>query len=127
MNKYRLIATLLSGSAVLSVPAISFGQTTDDVDETVDQPETIEQVIVTGTRIFGQEASTSPLVQVSSEDFLENPSVTISEFFRENVTANSVVELHVDEQNANQNTTTGNRTAGISLWNLGEELSLIHI
>ena len=121
MNKFRSITALFGCSALLVAPATSFGQTEEDAEV---QADTIEQVVVTGTRLIGQAATDSPLVQVTGEDFFENPSITISEFFRENVTANSVVELDVDEQNANQNATTGNRTAGVSLWNLGEENTL---
>lgn len=58
---------------------------------------TLEEVVVTGSRIFGQEQTTSPLVQVTTEDFFENPSVTISEFLGDNVTSNNVVALATDE------------------------------
>ncbi len=84
----------------------------------------LEEVVVTGSRIFGQGQTTSPLVQVTTEDFFENPSVTISEFLGDNVTSNNVVTLSIDENNSSGQSTSGNRTAGVNLWSLGEENTL---
>ena len=84
----------------------------------------LEEIVVTGSRIFGQEQTTSPLVQVTTEDFFDNPSVTISEFLGDNVTSNNVVRLSIDENNSSGQANTGNRAAGVNLWSLGEENTL---
>ena len=107
--------------AALSV-GVAFAQEADDGD--TGEADTLEEIVVTGSRIFGQGETASPLVQVTTEDFFENPSATISEFFADNVTSNNVVPLETDENNASGQANTGNRTAGVNLWNLGEENSL---
>ena len=84
----------------------------------------IETIQVTGSRIFGQGESASPLVQVSNEDLLDNPAITISEFLRENVPANTMIDLETDESETSGQQNTANRSAGVNLWNLGEENSL---
>jgi len=105
----------------------TFAQDAEDEQAEADSASeelTLEEVVVTGSRIFGQEQTTSPLVQVTTEDFFENPSVTISEFLGDNVTSNNVVALATDENNSSGQANTGNRTAGVNLWSLGEENTL---
>lgn len=119
MNRLSVNAAVIFCSSLL-ISGITVAQDAVETEENV----TIEELIITGSRIFGQGATSSPLIQVTSEDFYSNPAITISEFLRENVTANAVVDLNEDEAQLRQQATTGNRAAGVSLWNLGEENTL---
>ena len=65
-----------------------------------DDEATLEEVVVTGSRVLGIEDSTSPVVTVGQAEFEENPSVTLADFLVENVTANNGQLTLVDESNA---------------------------
>lgn len=119
-------AGLIVAGAALAF-GVAFAQEAEDGQTEGDgasEESTLEEVVVTGSRIFGQGQTASPLVQVTNEDFFDNPSVTISEFFADNITSNNVVSLGVDEGNTSGQAGTGNRAAGVSLWSLGEENTL---
>ncbi|MCZ0954776.1 MAG: TonB-dependent receptor plug domain-containing protein, partial [Rhodospirillaceae bacterium] len=88
-----------------------------------DDEATLEEVVVTGSRVLGIEDSTSPVVTVGQAEFEENPSVTLADFLVENVTANNGQLTLVDEGNASGRI-QGDRSTGINLWGLGEENTL---
>ena len=88
-----------------------------------DDEATLEEVIVTGSRVLGIEDSTSPVVTVGQAEFEENPSVTLADFLVENVTANNGQLTLVDESNQSGRI-QGDRSTGINLWGLGEENTL---
>ena len=110
-------------TAIVSIAMLGAEAQWANAQEAEDEAS-LEEIVVTGSRIFGQEQTTSPLVQVTTEDFFENPSVTISEFLGDNVTSNNVVRLSIDENNSSGQANTGNRAAGVNLWSLGEENTL---
>ena len=104
--------------AVLLTAAAPWAVAQDDADEA-----TLEEVVVTGSRVLGIEDSTSPVVTVGQAEFEENPSVTLADFLVENVTANNGQLTLVDESNQSGRI-SGDRSTGINLWGLGEENTL---
>ena len=105
-------------SAVLLAAAAPWAAAQDEADDA-----TLEEVVVTGSRVLGIEDSTSPVVTVGQAEFEENPSVTLADFLVENVTANNGQLTLVDEGNASGRI-QGDRSTGINLWGLGEENTL---
>ena len=83
----------------------------------------LEEIVVTGSRVLGIEDSTSPVVTVGQAEFEENPSITLADFLVENVTANNGQLTLVDESNQSGRI-QGDRSTGINLWGLGEENTL---
>ena len=88
-----------------------------------DDVATLEEVIVTGSRVLGIEDSTSPVVTVGQAELEEFPAVTMADFLVENITANNGQLTIVDESNSSGRA-SGNRSTGINLWGLGEENTL---
>ncbi len=122
MNKTLARTTRFCGVATFTfLNSVSLAQQADN-RETQDS-SLLEEVTVTGSRIIGNENSTSAVVSLDLEEQYFNPSVTVSEFLRENVTANYGQEVFADE-GLGVGRTNGNRVAGPNLWGLGEENTL---
>lgn len=120
MTKYVLCAVQFV--ALLSLFVLQPQSFAQDSENQAAADELVE-IIVTGTRITGNVDSASALVQVDFEEQYDNPSVTISEFLRENVTANFSQEVFEDE-GLRVGRVNGNRVAGPNIWGLGEENTL---
>ena len=84
---------------------------------------TLEEVVVTGSRVLGLEDSTSPVVTVGQTELEENPSITLADFLVDNITANNGQLTLVDES-IQFGRINGDRSTGINLWSLGEENTL---
>ena len=75
-----------------------------EAQDAADQPDSapptalLEELVVTGTRIFGQEGTSAPLIQFDNAALEENPTTTLSEFFRENLTAMTAFSNDIEER-----------------------------
>ena len=92
MKKIHLTTTIVSAAALAVLSLQTYAQETED-------EATLEEVVVTGSRVLGIEDSTSPVVTVGQAELEENPSVTLADFLVENVTANNGQLTLVDESN----------------------------
>lgn len=109
-------------TAIVSIAMLGGAAQWANAQEAGDEAS-LEEIVVTGSRVLGIEDSTSPVVTVGQAEFEENPSVTLADFLVENVTANNGQLTLVDESNQ-AGRIQGDRSTGINLWGLGEENTL---
>ena len=120
MTRYALCAVqFFAPLSLFFFQSQSFAQDSEDSAAV----QELEEITVTGTRITGNDDSASALVQVDFEEQYDNPSATISEFLRENVTANFSQEV-IEDEGLGIGRVNGNRVAGPNIWGLGEENTL---
>ena len=123
MKTVHLMTTIRLVTALAALIGLTTSAYAQDEVAVGDEEATLEEVIVTGSRVLGIEDSTSPVVTVGQAEFEENPSVTLADFLVENVTANNGQLTLVDESNQSGRI-QGDRSTGINLWGLGEENTL---
>ena len=109
-------------TAIVSIAMLGGAAQWANAQEAEDEAS-LEEIVVTGSRVLGIEDSTSPVVTVGQAEFEENPSITLADFLVENVTANNGQLTLVDESNQSGRI-QGDRSTGINLWGLGEENTL---
>lgn len=112
----RPVTTTILSAALAASSTWALAQ--DEGDE-----GTLEEVVVTGSRVLGLEDSTSPVVTVGQTELEENPSITLADFLVDNITANNGQLTLVDES-IQFGRINGDRSTGINLWSLGEENTL---
>ena len=88
----------------------------------------LEEVIVTGSRVLDLEDSSSPVVIVNSEDMLERPTTSVSEYLQRHLTSNyAAPDLSQETSASGVLRNAGNRETGVNLRGLGSQNTLILI
>lgn len=121
-NRFGFGFTLLAVPMALACPVAA--QDASDQADSASPTVLVEELVVTGTRIVGQEGTSAPLIQFDTAALEQNPTSTLSEFFRENLTAMTAFPNDVEERSQGPQRSNGNRVSGVNLWNLGEHNTL---
>ena len=88
----------------------------------------IEEVIVTGSRLLDTESSVSPVTVIDTEDLLERPADSVTTYLQENLTSNySVPDLDRESINNGGIRNGGNRQTSVDLRGLGSQNTLVLI
>lgn len=91
------------------------------------EADSLEEIVVTGSRVFDLQDSPSPVIVVSAEDLVERPATSVTEFLQRHLTSNYALPDLAQEVSDDRQAHAGNRQTGVNLRGLGAHNTLVLI